>query len=98
MDLSTLKVTDICGLFGVIIVLGTYLFMQIEKLRPTGLYFSLFNFVGSMFLLISLAGDWNLSSALVEVIWQLISVYGMFSYFKNRRNNSKLVSEENLSY
>jgi predicted membrane protein len=85
INFAAVKVTDIFGLFGVIIVLGTYLLMQMDKLPTSGLLFSLFNFIGSVFLLISLMGDWNLSSVVVEIIWQLISVYGMISYFRNKK-------------
>jgi hypothetical protein len=40
--------------------------------------FSIFNAVGSILILISLAYEFNFSAVLIEGVWLIVSVYGLW--------------------
>jgi len=73
------------GLCGVIITVVWYFLLQIGKCRSTDLHFSVANIIGSIFLLISLIYHWNLSSVIIEIVWMLISLYGVVKSLLLRR-------------
>jgi hypothetical protein len=68
---------DLLGNIGVVIVLLTYWLLQIEKMSATSLWYSLANGIGAALILVSLLFDFNLSAFIVEVVWMLISLYGL---------------------
>src|SRR5688572_1270230 len=69
---------DALGLVGVLIILISYILLQTGHFHPFQLRYSILNLVGSLGILISLIfGDWNLSAALIEIFWCLISIYGV---------------------
>jgi len=74
--------SDGVGILGVSIVLVVYYFLQMEKVTVKDLSFSSLNALGSFLILYSLLYSWNLASVLIEVIWILISLIGVFNYFK----------------
>jgi hypothetical protein len=71
---------DYFGILGVLFVLGSYLLLQMGYLKAEHMSFSLANALGSLFLLISLYFDWNLSAVIIEAVWFLISVYGLVKH------------------
>lgn len=73
------------GLIGVACILITYFLTQSGRIRPEQFIFSLLNLVGSSLILFSLLFDWNLSAALVEGAWALISLFGLVRYTMRRR-------------
>ncbi len=68
---------DWIGFIGVIIVLVSYLLLQISVIKVEGMAYSASNAIGSVLLLYSLYHDWNLSAVIIEVFWLGISLYGM---------------------
>ncbi len=68
---------DFLGNVGVVLILLSYLLLQIEKMSATSLLYSLVNAIGAVLILISLMYDFNLSAFIVEVVWLLISVYAL---------------------
>lgn len=73
---------DLVGNFGVIILMATYLLLQLNKLRSEDLAYSLLNAIGASLIIISLVVDFNLSAMLMEVFWVLISLIGIYRYFR----------------
>ena len=73
---------DFVGNLGVVCVLGTYLSLQLGRLALNGLMYSLINGLGALLILVSLL--FNLSSFTIEVVWLLISAYGVGKYLINR--------------
>ncbi|MHA1550221.1 MAG: CBU_0592 family membrane protein [Alphaproteobacteria bacterium] len=69
--------SDYIGLFGVFLVVSTYLFMQIGRLDSKSKYFDLLNLVGSGCILFSLFFAFNLPSAVIQILWIIISVVGL---------------------
>jgi len=73
---------DFVGNIGVIVLMITYLMLQLNKLRSDGLAYSLLNAIGASFIVVSLLFDFNLSALLMEVFWVLISFVGIYRYFR----------------
>lgn len=71
---------DIIGLFGVSLVIFAYCFLQIGRVRFTSPFYLYSNFWGSVMLLVSLWHNWNLASVAIEILWLLISIYGIVKH------------------
>lgn len=71
-----MELHDILGTIGVALIIIMYLLLQSGRMTTDNLQFSIWNAVGSVLILISLAYEFNLSAALVEGFWLLISIYG----------------------
>ena len=68
---------DLIGNLGVVLILSTYLLLQLDKLPVTRASYSITNGLGAIFILVSLVNEFNLSAFIVELAWLLISVYGL---------------------
>ena len=73
---------DFVGNIGVIVLMVTYLMLQLNKLRSDGLAYSVLNAAGASLIVVSLIYDFNLSALLMEVFWVLISFVGIYRYFR----------------
>jgi multidrug transporter EmrE-like cation transporter len=73
---------DFLGNVGVVVLIVTYLMLQLNKLSSDGLAYSLLNAVGASLIVVSLLYDFNLSALLMEVFWVLISLVGIYRYFR----------------
>ena len=73
---------DLVGNIGVVILMITYLMLQLSKLSSDSLAYSVLNAVGAGLIVISLLFDFNLSALLMEVFWVLISFVGIYRYFR----------------
>lgn len=83
MDYS---IPNIVGFIGVVIIVISYLLLQISYLKIEGLIYSVVNALGSLLVLYSLYYYWNLSAALIEIFWFGISVYGIIKvWIKTRK-------------
>ena len=75
---------DVLGIAGVILILASYLLLQMGRLDANAPAYSLSNALGSVLILISLSHNFNLSAFVIEGVWLLISLYG-FTRFLARR-------------
>jgi hypothetical protein len=75
---------DFVGNIGVVILMVTYLLLQLNKLRSDQLAYSLLNAAGATLIIFSLLVDFNLSALVMEVFWVLISFVGVYRYFRLR--------------
>jgi len=73
---------DLVGNIGVLVLMITYLMLQLNKLRSDGLAYSLLNAIGASLIVLSLLVNFNLSAFLMEVFWVLISFVGIYRYFR----------------
>lgn len=73
---------DLVGNIGVVTLVTTYLMLQLNKLSSDGLAYSLLNAIGAGLIVISLLVDFNLSALVIEVFWVLISLLGIYRYFR----------------
>lgn len=76
---------DIIGTIGVLLIVSAYLLLQLRRIRPQELRYSLANAAGATLVLYSLWFDFNASAAFVEGFWLLISLYGVVTALKDRR-------------
>ena len=81
-------VHDFVGNLGVVVVLVTYLLLQMDRMVATSLTYSITNAIGAVLILISLAQDFNLSAVIIESVWLTISIFGMARTIVMRRNAS----------
>ena len=75
-------VMDLVGNVGVVMLMVTYLLLQLEKIRSTDLSYSVLNAVGASLIVASLVVNFNLSAMLMEVFWVLISFIGIGRHFR----------------
>ncbi len=76
------------GNVGVVLVLATYLLVQLERLSATRPPYLIANGLGAFFILASLVNEFNLSAFAIEFAWLLISVYGLIRYFVRNRSGT----------
>ena len=76
---------DIAGLIGALLVLIPYFLLQANKMKSTGFTFSALNLVGAFMIIYSLSHSWNLTSFSIEVVWALVSLYGIYKWFRKRK-------------
>ena len=69
---------DFLGNLGVLLILPSYLLLQMKKIKSQSMYYSLMNAVGALFILVSLYFNFNLSAFVMEIFWLLISLYGLW--------------------
>lgn len=87
LSLLLAQAPNIVGLIGVFLILSAYFLLQIDRLSPDSVTFSLANTIGSSLILISLMFTWNLASGVIEIAWLSISCFGLVKslYFKFRK-------------
>ena len=73
---------DLAGNIGVVILMVTYLMLQLDKIKSSALSYSVLNAVGASLIVASLIVDFNLSALLMEVFWVLISFIGIGRHFR----------------
>ncbi len=78
---------DVVGAVGVLLIVSAYLLLQLERIGSRDLRYSLANATGAALVLYSLAFDFNVSAALVEGFWLLISLYGVWASLRSRRSD-----------
>ena len=89
-----LEIHNLIGAVGVVILLGTYLLLQLNRIDAKSLNYSLLNALGSGLILISLTFDFNLPSVLIEASWLIISVVGAVVTLKDRAGERRALAEQ----
>jgi hypothetical protein len=74
-------VFEAVGLLGVFTYLGSYALLQLGFVRGSGYAYAAMNILAAFLVLISLAESFNLSSALIQVSWILLSAVGMIRFY-----------------
>ncbi|MEM7477608.1 MAG: hypothetical protein AAF483_21685 [Planctomycetota bacterium] len=90
-----LEIHNLVGAIGVVVLLGTYLLLQVNKLDARSLAYSMLNALGSGLILVSLTYDFNLPSVLIESSWLVISVIGAVVTLRDRARKKELPEPEN---
>ena len=78
---------DLVGNGGVLLVLGTYLFVQMGRMDIRRPGYSVANALGAVLIIVSLLHDFNLSSFVIEISWLAISLYGLSRWLRERRQS-----------
>ena len=73
-----MELHDFLGAIGVGFIVIMYVMLQLGQTDPNRPIFSILNAIGAALILISLYFDFNLSAALMEGVWFLVSLYGLW--------------------
>ncbi len=76
---------DIVGSIGVMMIIGAYFLLQLQKISSTSIPYSLLNAVGASLVLISLYFDFNFPSFIIEFFWLVISLFGIGNILFNKQ-------------
>ena len=76
---------DVVGLAGTLMILVAFFLLQVGRLSGNGIPYQLLNLFGAGGVLLSLAGAFNVSVALLEGAWVLVSAYGLLRTLRARR-------------
>ena len=77
---------DIIGSIGVATIIFTYVLLQTGRVKSESLLYSVLNGLGAGLIAFSLLYSFNFSAFVVEILWVLISLYGIGKYFlKNKK-------------
>jgi hypothetical protein len=82
--MSGIEPTTIAGFIGVALIVAAYFANQQGWLRSDDWRFPSANLAGSLLILVSLCTAWNYPSAVIEVIWGAISLYGLTRILRRR--------------
>ena len=69
---------DFVGITGVLMIVVMYTMNQLGSIKTENLWYSVLNAVGSLLILISLYFYFNLASFLIEIVWLVVSLYGVY--------------------
>jgi hypothetical protein len=72
------------GFIGVALIVAAYFANQQDWLGSADWRFPAANLAGSLLILASLYTAWNFPSAVIEVIWAAISLYGLSRHLRRR--------------
>ena len=72
---------EMAGFVGVALYLGSYALLQAGVIRGNGYPYTLANLFAAIFVLIGLAGSFNLWAAIIQISWIAISIGGMVRYY-----------------
>lgn len=81
---------DLFGNIGVVLILGSYFWIQAGRTSVDDLSYSVVNGLGAFLILISLFKDFNLSAFVIEAVWVLISVYGVIRILRQKKAGASL--------
>ncbi|MBX7171577.1 MAG: hypothetical protein K1X72_11520 [Pyrinomonadaceae bacterium] len=76
---------DFLGNVGVATIILTYVLLQLQKIRSESILYSLLNAVGSGLIALSLIFSFNLSAFIVEILWLVISLFGIVNAFRTAK-------------
>ena len=80
---------NLLGSLGVLLIVGTYLLLQIGRLASERPAFSLLNGAGALFVLVSLIFEFNFAAFVLELFWLVISAIGLWRAFRTKRKSGK---------
>ena len=90
MDTIQFHWYDFFGAVGDALIIGSYLLLQMDKLKSTSFFYSAANGIGATLILISLIYDFNFAAFIIEAFWIAISIYGIWNYTKKKKAGNNL--------
>ncbi|MDG1875740.1 MAG: hypothetical protein P8J27_17645 [Mariniblastus sp.] len=73
------------GILGTVLIVGSYLMLQLGRLKVDDLHYSLANALGAILLIVSLVYEFNLGAMIIECFWLAISLVGIVKSIQSRR-------------
>jgi hypothetical protein len=78
------ELVDFAGIIGVVILIVTYLLLQLNRLESNRVSYSLLNAIGATLIAFSLLFKFNLSAFVIEIFWIIISLLGIYRSLRAR--------------
>lgn len=75
---------DLLGGLGVASILAAYGLLQVGRIRAEDLGYSISNWLGAALVLVSLSYEFNLSAAVLESTWLVLSTVGIVRWWRSR--------------
>jgi len=73
----TMAQHDLAGILGSVLIVGSYLFLQLGRMRSDQVAFPVLNGLGAALVMASLLVEFNLGAFILECFWLLISLFGL---------------------
>ena len=71
-------ISNTVGMVGVVLLIIAYFLLSTNRMSSQSLNYQLLNFIGASLILFSLLFHFNLASFVIEVIWIIISLIGIY--------------------
>ncbi len=84
--MSDIGIADVIGILGAALIVVAYFRLQIGRLDPASLHYSVANSLGALGIIYSLYYEFNLSAFVIEFFWLVISLYGVFRTLRLRKS------------
>lgn len=79
---------DLLGILGGFMIVMMYFLLQTGRVTSSGFPYLFLNGIGALLILLSLLVDFNLSAFVIELFWLLISLFGLFQWYKKRKTDT----------
>ena len=76
---------DFIGYIGVALILSAYGLLQIDRISPKSVLYSALNGLGAAGILVSLYFEPNLPALVIETVWLIISLFGLYQAFSRKK-------------
>ncbi len=83
--IDTAVAYDLVGLLGVLLYVGSYSALQLGRMDGNSLRYCVLNGCAATLVLISLFYNFNLASAVIQVVWITVSLLGVYRYFTSKK-------------
>lgn len=80
---------DILGTLGTVVIIVSYVLLQVGRLRSEELKYSALNAVGASLIIVSLYFNFNFPAFVVEFFWLLISLFGIAKFFGRKNKDQR---------
>ncbi len=80
---------NIVGLVGVGLALYGYVRLQLQRDYAKRIEYSLLNLISCVLIILSLLHEWNLPSFISNLLWGVMSAYGVWRCLKYRRREKE---------
>ncbi len=84
LDVAGNNFYDVIGLLGVLFYVASYSALQFGKLDGNSIYYCVLNGIAASLVLVSLTKDFNLASAIIQIVWISVSLCGLVRFWKRR--------------
>lgn len=79
-----MTVYTLCGLAGFVVAIGSYWATLRGRLHPDSLTYPCANLLATILIAISLVDQWNTTTALMQLAFGGVSLYGVATYLRNK--------------
>jgi hypothetical protein len=80
---------DLVGNAGVVILIVTYLLLQLKRLDAHRFAYSALNALGAGMIALSLLFSFNVSAFIIEIFWVAIDLFGIYRYLRAANESIK---------